>query len=282
MSITAFFKSQQAELSIAQYLHVFGFDYKSCQEITDLPQELRQQLSSDACCPVCGCSGAIFVAASIGENKSQAHFKFIDPSGKNAHLDVCNYAEPNENLKLLKSLELSNRNSSSELTRQVDQLVSKAISNGLLSQDDIIGFRRWMLNGIGQKAPSFDVNPKEIRAFMTLSWKVASANAPFNNPKTKKGKDRLAADKACVEILSDRHPELLQALQSASRKMLSNKSAEGLRAYIQKNLHVLRPTPEYLENAWNVTGQLIGKIVSKDQRFKLTSDKDRRFFEAFV
>lgn len=282
MSLTAFFQSKKAELSLAQYLHDYGIHYSNTLELTELSEELRQRISNDAKCPICGCVGAVFVAASRGVNKSQAHLKFIDSNGKNAHAEICDFADPNENLRVLKTFEQTEKSSGSALTRQIDQLVSKAIQNDLISQSDIIGFRKWILDGIPTTAPTFTVSATNTRAFMTLVYKVTVARSPFYNPTTKKARENLAIDKAVSKEIENRHPSLMAAVLRSRGKIRSNKSEQGIREYQSKSQNIKRPNSDYLTGAWDATSLLIGKIINAYQSLKIVDMRDRRFFEGFA
>ncbi|WP_156343713.1 MULTISPECIES: hypothetical protein [unclassified Pseudomonas] len=148
MSKTAYSISFKRELDVEQLLalHLNCSVDEAASILGNVPADLKSFVQSDVRCPYCGVSGGLIVNAGKARGSArivkQAHFRFVNNRGEEAHLDFCE-----QNPKLLdRSVvegDVSLSSSRSNLMRQIRELVCKGIEQGVFNQGDMVKMRRW-------------------------------------------------------------------------------------------------------------------------------------------
>jgi hypothetical protein len=112
------------------------------------PQE-RAWMSQDLLCPSCRCGGAVPVLSDApapkGRNTRQAHFRFLDTSGRTAHKLGCDFYPLDDEVGLTRGVDVHYIADDHD-TRLVRGLVCKAMSIGVVSRSDIFAMRTWFLS----------------------------------------------------------------------------------------------------------------------------------------
>ncbi|WP_299006342.1 hypothetical protein [uncultured Caulobacter sp.] len=148
VSHTAYSQSYGRELDFKQLLALRKVIASVDDPALDLPGEERAWLRADLLCPSCRCDGAVAVLsdapATQNGNTRQAHFRFLDASGRAAHKRGCDFYPLDEEPGLTRGVDVAFSANDRE-TRLVRELVCKARSIGVLSRTDIFAMRHWFL-----------------------------------------------------------------------------------------------------------------------------------------
>lgn len=151
MAITAFSKKLGVELGASQYLEKMGHDIKSDPELQNISEEERRVIKDDIICPSCRAGNAIIVSGSrsltTNLNIREAHFRFINSDGKNAHGEFCDLREDKPfNDSTVDKINFLEPRTQSKTTKLIGKIVTKALNNGLISVSQMIEFREWHYN----------------------------------------------------------------------------------------------------------------------------------------
>jgi hypothetical protein len=151
MPKTAYSQYYKTELDVEQLLaKIKGVSLPAvAQDLAALPAATRDWIRGDIICASCGRGGAQLVAAAMGKRAGtslrQAHFRFVDPDGRESHHPYCEFNRDDGAASLATGL-VDFAESKSRETRIVRELVCKGIEHGVFSQESIRQMRQWFFD----------------------------------------------------------------------------------------------------------------------------------------
>jgi len=169
---TAYSQKFQRELDYEQLLSLLEYDIQNDPSLDNLPQELRDEIRSDLICPECGARGGIIVAPSDpkGKRTKQAHFRFKSSNDESVHHPLCDFFDKlNPNSQPDHCIDFINSKDRSDETRIIRELVIKAISQEIVSQQDIRDMRQHFFDIKVAHQFTMDISPDALRWTSQLS-----------------------------------------------------------------------------------------------------------------
>ncbi|WP_316186266.1 MULTISPECIES: hypothetical protein [unclassified Bradyrhizobium] len=150
MPATAFSAKFGRELDVDQLaVLITGLQPTSERDGAELLGSFGEAIRADIQCSSCGKLGArVLRSAKSRASRAflrQAHFRFVDPDGGDAHHPFCEFYGDDENRSSQASL-LDFGSEKSTETRAVRVLVCKGIEQGLFDQRRIRAMRRWFFD----------------------------------------------------------------------------------------------------------------------------------------
>lgn len=150
MAITAFSKKLDRELDALQYFSILGHDLKNDPELNSISDVERLNVKEDVICPSCGVANAIIVSGARNSRNQpirQPHFRFTDENGNDSHHEYCDL----KTIKPFKDITSSyesflHQKTNSHLTKVIGEIISSALTNGIIKVSDMINFRQWHFN----------------------------------------------------------------------------------------------------------------------------------------
>ncbi len=192
MAITAFSKKLGIELGASQYLELIGHDVKNDPELQNISEEEREEIKADIVCPSCKAENAIIVSGSKSTktnlNTREAHFRFINSDGINAHGQFCDLREDKPfNDSTVEKINFLEPKTQSRTTKLIGEIVTKALNNGLISVSQMIEFREWHYNLKKDNIVSINFDSEKIFPYhVFLCRKNSTSEILIESSKTEK------------------------------------------------------------------------------------------------
>lgn len=203
--ITAYSNSLRAESDAKTILAAYGYDVQSDPFLRSVPEEFRNRVKHDVVCPGCFCAGITLVKGGLDNDRfvTQPHFR---TQGYPVHSKNCSY------LAVIKAEELLGqgqelRSSSGESTEIVARMISLAIANELICEDDFRRYRKWSFDLLAKATwQCLDINM--VQALMFFDGAQATRYSGFGLDEIAKlaKKHREGAVALCVA------PELVRTI----------------------------------------------------------------------
>lgn len=170
--ITAYSRKYSRELDALQLAELEGYGVVADPGLAEISDCFRKLMYEDLMCPSCGAEGACLVKAGVSKTDggmvTQPHFRFVAAQGDDAHSKYCEYSEQS-----VKKLVAPDQGSiggldRSDETRWVRGLICRAIEADVLSEADIVSFRRWYFDIRSENTVDFPLSVDELRFFSFL------------------------------------------------------------------------------------------------------------------
>lgn len=172
--ITAYSRKYGRELDALQLAELEGYDVVADPGLKDVSDCFRGLMREDLMCPSCGAEGACLVKAGVSKidrrTVTQPHFRFIGAQGDDAHSKYCEYSEQSIEKSIAPDQGVFRGLERSAETRWVRGLVCRAMSAGVLSEADMVSFRRWYFDIRAENTVEFSLDARELRFFSYLRF----------------------------------------------------------------------------------------------------------------
>lgn len=218
MAITVFSKKLDRELDVLQYFSMLDHDLKNDPELNYISDVERLNVKEDVICPSCGVENAIIVSgARNSRNQSirQPHFRFTDENGNDSHHEYCDL----KTIKPFKDMTSSyesflHQKTNSHLTSVIGEIISSALTNGIIKVSDMINFRQWHFNIKKDNVVQVLFNPEKLFPYGVYksrkNFDIESALNPTVDPSSiikKLALDKIVAQNKDTYYKIMQHPD---------------------------------------------------------------------------
>jgi hypothetical protein len=277
MPTTAYSKHFARELDVEQLAGLLRGTQPSSID-NDIESSLRDWIRSDVQCSSCGQFGAQIVRATqvratVGSRR-QAHFRFVGHDGTDAHHPFCEfYGTDNGKVRQIDSL-VNFGTAKTPETRQVRELVCKAIQQGIFDQPAIRALRQWFFDRKASSRFRVTASPETIDWIYSLQRHLSYRRWVFHPVQAElPGFDW---KQAALYQFTEENQAVLEMARTASHDPHHQRKAHELSAkYNNQEMFNVTTLKPYYENALALSAFIaansamkFGKAQPKEYRFK--------------